>query len=158
LQYPEEAMRYFASTFGPPNECFIWAYNSSRPRQSRIWYFWNRKVDFSRVSAPAKNAKDPRVLPFVRSHDWTSQFQQVKNHSKEKTEFPCQVPTGLMVDVLLLIDAKHVVDPFLGSGTTGVAAVKLGRTFTGIEIEPEYFDIACKRIEQALKLKEKDCD
>jgi hypothetical protein len=40
---------------------------------------------------------------------------------------------------------------FMGSGTTGVAAVKLGRKFVGIEIEPKYFDIACRRISDALK-------
>jgi len=39
----------------------------------------------------------------------------------------------------------------MGSGTTGVAAVKLGRRFIGIEIEPRYFDIACRRIEEASK-------
>ena len=44
-----------------------------------------------------------------------------------------------------------VLDPFMGSGTTGVACVKLGRKFIGIEIEPKYFDIACKRISEALK-------
>lgn len=44
-----------------------------------------------------------------------------------------------------------VLDPFMGSGTTGVAAVKLGRRFIGIEIEPKYFDIACRRIEEAAK-------
>ena len=42
-----------------------------------------------------------------------------------------------------------VLDPFMGSGTTGVACAKLGRKFIGIEIEPKYFDIACKRIEKA---------
>ena len=42
-----------------------------------------------------------------------------------------------------------ILDPFMGSGTTGVAAVQLGRSFTGIEREPKYFDIACRRIEQA---------
>ena len=42
-----------------------------------------------------------------------------------------------------------VADPFMGSGTTGVACAKLGRKFIGIEIEPKYFDIACKRIEEA---------
>ncbi len=46
-------------------------------------------------------------------------------------------------------DATSVLDPFMGSGTTGVACAKLGRKFIGIEIEPKYFDIACKRIEQA---------
>lgn len=44
-----------------------------------------------------------------------------------------------------------VVDPFLGSGTSGVAAVRQGRRFTGIEIDPGYFDIACRRIESALR-------
>lgn len=39
----------------------------------------------------------------------------------------------------------------MGSGTTGVAAVKLGRKFIGIEIEPKYFDISCRRIAEALK-------
>lgn len=44
-----------------------------------------------------------------------------------------------------------ILDPFMGSGTTGVAAVKLGRQFIGIEIEPQYFDIACRRISEAIK-------
>ena len=42
-----------------------------------------------------------------------------------------------------------VLDPFMGSGTTGVACVRLGRAFLGIEIEPRYFDIACRRIDEA---------
>lgn len=46
---------------------------------------------------------------------------------------------------------ETILDPFMGSGTTGVACVKLGRKFIGIEIEPKYFDIACKRIEEAHK-------
>ena len=44
---------------------------------------------------------------------------------------------------------QTILDPFMGSGTTGVAAVQMGRSFIGIEREPKYFDIACKRIEQA---------
>lgn len=46
-------------------------------------------------------------------------------------------------------EGETVLDPFMGSGTTGVAAVMGGRKFVGIEIEPKYFDIACKRIEAA---------
>ena len=42
-----------------------------------------------------------------------------------------------------------VLDPFMGSGTTGVACMNLGRKFIGIEIEPKYFEIACRRIEDA---------
>ena len=49
----------------------------------------------------------------------------------------------------LPIDAPTILDPFMGSGTTGVACVKLGRKFIGIEIDPGYFNIACKRIKEA---------
>jgi len=48
-----------------------------------------------------------------------------------------------------LPQAKTILDPFMGSGTTGVACVKLGRKFIGIELEPKYFDISCKRIRDA---------
>ncbi len=44
-----------------------------------------------------------------------------------------------------------IFDPFMGSGTTGVACVKLGRKFIGVELEPKYFDIACRRISAELK-------
>lgn len=44
---------------------------------------------------------------------------------------------------------KTVLDPHMGSGSTGVACVTSGRKFIGIEIDPDYFEIACRRIEQA---------
>lgn len=66
-------------------------------------------------------------------------------------EHPTQKPIALMGWCLeQLPSAMLVLDPFMGSGTTGVAAVRLGRKFIGIEIEPRYFDIACKRIKFAL--------
>ncbi len=46
-------------------------------------------------------------------------------------------------------DALTVLDPFMGSGTTGVACAQLGKAFTGIERERKYFDIACERISRA---------
>lgn len=65
-------------------------------------------------------------------------------------QHPTQKPIRLMEWCLGQIsDAQTILDPFMGSGTTGVACAKLGRKFVGIEIEPKYFDIACKRIEQA---------
>jgi DNA modification methylase len=71
----------------------------------------------------------------------------------EKNGHPCPKPDYVakwMVQRASL-DGETVLDPFMGSGTTGVAAVKLGRKFIGIEIEPRYFDIACRRISDALK-------
>ena len=69
----------------------------------------------------------------------------------EPLEHPTQKPWGLMRDIMEKLRAETILDPFAGSGTTGVAAVKLGRKFIGIEIEPKYFDIACKRVEEATK-------
>lgn len=67
-------------------------------------------------------------------------------------EHPTQKPVVVMKWCLgFLPDARTILDPFAGSGTTGVAAVKLGRKFIGIEVEPKYFDIACRRISEALK-------
>jgi site-specific DNA-methyltransferase (adenine-specific) len=48
-------------------------------------------------------------------------------------------------------EGDTILDPFMGSGTTGVACARLGRAFIGVEIEPRYFDIACRRIEAAQK-------
>jgi len=63
---------------------------------------------------------------------------------------PTQKPLDLMKWCLsFLPKAQTIFDPFMGSGTTGVAAVQMGRKFIGIEREPKYFDIACKRIEDA---------
>ena len=75
--------------------------------------------------------------------------QSVTGYSKEH---PTQKPENLMQWCLgFLPDAQTILDPFMGSGTTGVACVNLGRKFIGIEREPKYFDIACKRIAEAYK-------
>ena len=65
-------------------------------------------------------------------------------------DHPTQKPLEVMKWVIdLCPKAQTVLDPFMGSGTTGVAAIQLGRKFIGIEREPKYFDIACQRIKQA---------
>lgn len=66
---------------------------------------------------------------------------------------PTQKPVRVMEWCLsqLPADARVILDPFAGSGSTGVACVSLGRAFIGIEREPAYFDIACRRIEEAYR-------
>jgi site-specific DNA-methyltransferase (adenine-specific) len=66
-------------------------------------------------------------------------------------EHPTQKPLGLMMDLVDSLDANTILDPFMGSGTTGVACVRLGRKFIGIEIDPGYFETACKRILEAYR-------
>ena len=70
----------------------------------------------------------------------------------ERHLHPTQKPVELMLWCLEFFQHSNtILDPFMGSGTTGVACARLGRRFIGIEIEPKYFDIACKRIEQAYR-------
>jgi len=64
---------------------------------------------------------------------------------------PCPYPVTLPWTAIRATHAETVLDPFMGSGTTGVACAQLGRKFIGIEIEPKYFDIACRRIEDAYR-------
>jgi DNA modification methylase len=61
---------------------------------------------------------------------------------------PTQKPLALMREIVRLVDGP-VLDPFAGTGTTGVAATEIGLPFIGIEREPRYFELMCKRIEQA---------
>jgi DNA modification methylase len=68
-------------------------------------------------------------------------------------QHPTEKPVALSAHFIKLhsIQGGTILDPFMGSGTTGVACVQLDRKFIGIEIEPKYFDIACQRIEEAYK-------
>lgn len=63
-------------------------------------------------------------------------------------DHPTQKPIALMLWCIQQAGMPdRILDPFMGSGTTGVAALRLGRKFIGIEIEPRWFDVACRRIE-----------
>jgi site-specific DNA-methyltransferase (adenine-specific) len=68
-------------------------------------------------------------------------------------EHPCAKPLFAMLWMVskATLDGGVILDPFMGSGTTGVACVQLGRKFIGIELEPRYFDIARRRISDELK-------
>ncbi len=85
---------------------------------------------------------------------WTNLGKQVRHLSHhwggESKQHPTQKPLRVMKWCIgFLTENETILDPFMGSGTTGVACAKLGRKFIGIEIEPKYFDIACKRIQAA---------
>jgi DNA modification methylase len=85
-------------------------------------------------------------------HVWDGGMREGEAANREFCH-PSQKPIELMTQCVrdLPPDAEIILDPFMGSGTTGVACVKLGRKFIGIEIKPKYFDIACRRISEALK-------
>lgn len=102
-----------------------------------IWHKLNDGLSFSECEMAWSNlGRQTRHF----SHHW----------SGEEKQHPTQKPLPVMVWCLTFAPmAKTVLDPFMGSGTTGVACAQSGRAFTGIERERKYFDIACERIERA---------
>jgi site-specific DNA-methyltransferase (adenine-specific)/modification methylase len=120
----------------------VWGGNYLPFPPSRCWLIWNK------VNAV------PTMADFEQA--WTNLDRPSKRLDLPvgRVEFghPTQKPLTLMVWCLgFLPEAKTVLDPFMGSGTTGVACVKIGRSFVGIEQDPGYFDIACKRIAEAYR-------
>ena len=116
----------------PPTSCWL------------IWDKVNGDSDFADCEMAWTNLnKATRRIVWM----WNG---MLRKNGEVRGYHPTQKPVGVMEWCLEKVpDAQTILDPFMGSGTTGVACAKLGRKFIGIELEPHYFDIACKRIEQA---------
>jgi site-specific DNA-methyltransferase (adenine-specific) len=130
----------------------LWGGNHfcSRLPDASAWLVWDKRAasghtnDFADCEIAWTNTKG--VARMFRHH-WDGMMR-----ASERTErfHPTQKPTALMQWCLQRVpDAGTVLDPFMGSGTTGVACANLGRRFIGIELDPGYFDIACDRIRAA---------
>ena len=89
--------------------------------------------------------KDPRAGLTIQP------IHYVLTERAEELGHPCNKPVKAIVWLVnrVSVQGDVALDPFMGSGTTGVACANLGRKFIGIEIERKYFDIACRRIEDA---------
>jgi site-specific DNA-methyltransferase (adenine-specific) len=77
----------------------------------------------------------------------------IRRFLRETNGHPCSKPQGIMDWIVNRVSfyGEIVLDPLMGSGTTGVSCINLDRSFIGIEIEPKYFDIACRRLSEALR-------
>ena len=120
-------------------EIIIWGGNYFNLPPSRCWLVWNKpERGFSLAEAELA---------------WTNRDNVVRvcdaPRSESDREHPTQKPVKVMRFSIDKVKGQTILDPFMGSGTTGVAAVQMGRDFIGIEREEKYFDIACRRIEQA---------
>ena len=80
-------------------------------------------------------------------------YRHIVNPPDRHGFHPTEKPWRLFAEILndFTLPRQTILDPFMGSGTTGVACAKLGRKFIGVEIDSGYFDIACRRIEAAYK-------
>lgn len=110
------------------------------------WLIWDKgQRNFSLADfevAWSSQTKASRIFDYSRS-------KAVHDGKEHYTQKPVELIKWCLD--ILPNDVELVCDPFMGSGTTGVACAKLGREFIGIEIEPKYFDIACRRIEEAYR-------
>lgn len=115
----------------PPTSCYL------------VWDKQNGASDFADCELAYTNMKKA-----VRIFRWT--WNGMIRRGNEDRDHPTQKPLELMKWCIdFLPDSNTIVDPFMGSGTTGVACAMRGRSFIGIERDERYFEIACRRIEKA---------
>ena len=120
----------------------VWGGNYYRLKPRRGWFIWDKMQEHSSGHAEmAWTTLDVPVRVFRLCR--AQAYRDGKQH-------PTQKPLPLIEWCLGFVDYLVIADPFMGSGTTGVAAVRLGRNFYGCEIDPTYFEIARKRIEAEL--------
>jgi site-specific DNA-methyltransferase (adenine-specific) len=113
------------------------------------WLVWD-KLNGSNGFADGELAWTnlPAAVRIYR-HRWHGMIRAGEERTQQRVH-PTQKPVALMAWCIEQAGTpKTVIDPFMGSGTTGVAAVRMGCEFTGIEREARYFDLACERIENA---------
>ena len=138
-----------ASIVDKGRRAIIWGGNylsDALPRGGR-WLFWdkfNSMPSYSDGEIAWTNIPGVAVKKIEQCNNGLASLQDGGRWH------PTQKPEKVMRWCLgFLPEAQTILDPFMGSGTTGVAAVQMGRDFIGIEREAKYFDIACRRIEQA---------
>jgi site-specific DNA-methyltransferase (adenine-specific)/modification methylase len=111
-----------------------------------IWDKQNGSNDFADCELAWTNL--PKAVRIFR-HLWNGMIRAGEEKGQQRVH-PTQKPIAVMQWCIEQAGMPEtILDPFMGSGTTGVAAARLGRSFIGIEREPKYFDIACKRIDEA---------
>lgn len=128
-------------------QAIIWGGNYFALPPSRGWLTWFKpdRVPSAADVELAWTSIDMNSRQIVHSISATN---------AERCGHPTQKPLRVMRWTLGFVpNAETIFDPFMGSGTTGVAALELGRKFVGIEIDATYFDMACRRIEDASRVR-----
>ena len=115
---------------------------------AKCWLVWdkeNGESDFADCELAWTNL--PKAVRRIR-YMWNG---MLRANGEVRGDHPTQKPIGVMAWAINHVPepCRTILDPFMGSGTTGVAAMNLQRQFIGIEREPKYFEIACRRIEDA---------
>jgi site-specific DNA-methyltransferase (adenine-specific)/modification methylase len=135
----------------------LWGGNhyASRLPDARCWLVWDKREGTTPDHQADCELAWTNLPGPARMHRqlWRGVIRRgEENVSRQPRCHPTQKPVALMRwCVELAKKPDGVLDPFMGSGTTGVACARLGVRFVGIEIEPRHFEIACRRIEEACR-------
>lgn len=117
------------------------------------WLVWD-KVPTGKKRAQGdgeaawKNDQPPRAMRIIR-HLWDGVCVADRDDLAEGRVHPMQKPVTVMSWCIAMTSGATIADPYMGSGSTGVAAIRAGRRFIGIEIDERHFATACRRIEDA---------
>jgi site-specific DNA-methyltransferase (adenine-specific) len=135
--------------------CLMWGANhfAARLPGGGRWIVWDKRdgigsndhsdIEIGWISGPRRADR-------IISHLWNG-WAKASERGVPRVH-PTQKPISVMRWCLeLMADAETILDPFMGSGTTLVACAKMGRKGIGIELDPGYFDSACRRVEQAYR-------
>lgn len=129
--------------------CILFGGNYYAMPPTTCWLIWDKLIngDFADCELAWTNLK--KAVRRIQ-YRWNGMIRQ---NNEPRGDHPTQKPVGVMKWCISQLPdtAITIFDPFMGSGTTGVAAVKMGRKFTGIEREEKYYDIARRRIEDAMR-------
>jgi DNA modification methylase len=151
ILYPEEICALAMALGQKPDKMAMWVYYANTPRQLRAIAWFGIEPNFRRDGQDYRNPTDRRVRALMakgrraRLYDWWL-VNQVKNRSAQKTAHPCQIPPQVMLRILRITPLSRVIDPFVGSGTTLVAAKELGIPAMGIDLDDAYCAISASRI------------
>ncbi len=133
-------------------EVILWGGNHFAARLPHgRWLAWDKlagMAEFDSFSDVEFAWRKGRGKDRIFSHMWKGICKASEKAQGKERWHPTQKPIALMKWCVGMTEGI-VLDPFMGSGTTGIACVEMGREFIGIEIEPKYFGIACRRIEEA---------
>ncbi len=134
--------RHFWDWFGDDIHIYIGAKNFVQLRKTPINYGYDPIVMKYKSGTPLRPLKPKRNIDFFVAN--TAKFVTEKNSLAR--QHPCPRPIDQVQQIVENFSIGTVLDPFMGSGTTGVACKNLGRNFIGIELDKTYFDLATKRI------------
>jgi hypothetical protein len=132
--------------------CILWGANNYAAKlpASNGWLCWYKGGGISGFKMSECELAWSNVVKSTRHIDHMWHGFKRASEVGDRVLHPTQKPVEVMRWCLGFVSGSTILDPFMGSGTTGVAAVKLGRKFIGIEIDEKYFDIACRRIQAAV--------